>query len=287
MGQHAQRPHRTHTLVFHKWHQQVGGEERSLRTEMDPLATFSHDVALFDAENRIIAGFGTKLPIGENVAYSREVCQRAVADLQRWPHSIVHLKNSFFLLTPAALKACRDCVCSRSPHAAQLSPDLPRRNAATRGTALRPPPAEHVAPRHPSPLLPGFLRRLGGVANPARDARAHRLPRREHRFFTRREPCRSPASSLLWALPAPCLKWHSRMQVANRTCRAEQRIRPAHPRGSTRPKSQRLCPSSPPAPPSGPSAGGGARRGARRRRRPVTPARRRAAAHLTSRSACG
>lgn len=95
-------------LIFHNWYQQTGGEDRSVRTEMDLLAAHGHDVALFDADNRIIADFGTKLRTAVNVAYSREVYRRVVADLHRRRPDVVHLNNFFPLLTPAVLEACRD-----------------------------------------------------------------------------------------------------------------------------------------------------------------------------------
>jgi glycosyltransferase involved in cell wall biosynthesis len=91
-------------LVAHNFYQQPGGEDVSYRAEVELLRQHGHDVLCFEQHNDAIDSMG-RLPLATRTLWNRGVSRDFGALVRRERPDIVHLHNTFPLLSPAAAVA--------------------------------------------------------------------------------------------------------------------------------------------------------------------------------------
>jgi glycosyltransferase involved in cell wall biosynthesis len=86
------------------------GENRVVDTEQAALAAAGHEVALFGRSSDDIEGWSRakKATLPARVVWSREARRGLAAAIGRFAPDVVHVHNTFPLLSPSVLYACRD-----------------------------------------------------------------------------------------------------------------------------------------------------------------------------------
>jgi glycosyltransferase involved in cell wall biosynthesis len=86
------------------------GENRVVDTEQAALAAAGHEVALFGRSSDDIEGWSRakKATLPARVVWSREARRDLAAAIGRFAPDVVHVHNTFPLLSPSVLYACRD-----------------------------------------------------------------------------------------------------------------------------------------------------------------------------------
>src|ERR1700733_6013916 len=95
-------------LQIHNYYQQRGGEDVVVESEKALLEQAGHTVVQFTVHNEAITGIRQKLQTFWDVVYNTRV-RRDLADLlaSQRPH-VVHVHNTFPLLSPSIYDACAD-----------------------------------------------------------------------------------------------------------------------------------------------------------------------------------
>jgi glycosyltransferase involved in cell wall biosynthesis len=80
--------------------------------ERAALAALGHEVARFERDSDVIEGWSLprKAVLPGRVVWSQEAYRDLRASLTRWRPDVVHVHNTFPLLSPAVLYACRDAA---------------------------------------------------------------------------------------------------------------------------------------------------------------------------------
>lgn len=94
-------------LIVHNSYQQAGGEDAVVGREFDLLQASGDTVALHLVSNDIISGIGQKLKTALNVVYSAAARDDLIGAIRRFGPDIVHVHNTFPLLTPSIFDACQ------------------------------------------------------------------------------------------------------------------------------------------------------------------------------------
>jgi glycosyltransferase involved in cell wall biosynthesis len=92
-------------LIGHNAYQQRGGEDAVVQAEHELLRAHGHDVRLFSRHNDEVAGIDP-VALATQTLWSRPSAQALAAMLSDWRPDVVHLHNTFPLISPAAYWAC-------------------------------------------------------------------------------------------------------------------------------------------------------------------------------------
>jgi glycosyltransferase involved in cell wall biosynthesis len=95
-------------LVVHNYYQQSGGEDAVVANEMTLLRQSGHEVELFTAYNSEISSLVKKFRTFKNTVYNEGVRRRLAEGLKRDRPDVVHVHNTFPLLSPSVYDACAD-----------------------------------------------------------------------------------------------------------------------------------------------------------------------------------
>lgn len=92
-------------LLVHNAYQQRGGEDAVVQAEHDLLADHGHDVRLFGRHNDDISAMG-RAGLAVQTLWSRATTHELGAQLAAWRPDVVHVHNTFPLISPSAYWAC-------------------------------------------------------------------------------------------------------------------------------------------------------------------------------------
>ena len=95
-------------LLAHNHYQQKGGEDAVVANEKALLEQSGHKVGSFTADNSAISGLLAKLNAFREVVYNEGVRRTLAERLKRDRPDIVHVHNTFPLLSPSVYDACAD-----------------------------------------------------------------------------------------------------------------------------------------------------------------------------------
>ncbi len=95
-------------LLLHNRYQQRGGEDVCVEAHRDLLRAKGHSVRLLEASNQVIQGWTMRVRTALRAVYSREWKRRVGNEAAQFRPDIAHVHNTFPLLTPAVLLACRE-----------------------------------------------------------------------------------------------------------------------------------------------------------------------------------
>jgi glycosyltransferase involved in cell wall biosynthesis len=95
-------------LLVHNYYQQRGGEDSVVANERALLEQSGHDVDLFSAHNKEISGLAAKWNSFKNVTYNEGIRQIFVERLERARPDVVHVHNTFPLISPSVYDACAE-----------------------------------------------------------------------------------------------------------------------------------------------------------------------------------
>jgi glycosyltransferase involved in cell wall biosynthesis len=99
-------------MIVHNWYRSANpsGENRVVERESTALSARGHDVIRFDRHSDEIAQWPLprKTGLPARIIWSREAHQDLRAKLRSHRPDVVHIHNTFPLLSPAVLYACRD-----------------------------------------------------------------------------------------------------------------------------------------------------------------------------------
>ena len=95
-------------LLVHNKYQQKGGEDAVVANEKALLEESGHVVESFTAHNSAISGLVAKFNAFRNVTYNEEVRRTVAERLKRDCPDVVHVHNTFPLLSPSVYDACAD-----------------------------------------------------------------------------------------------------------------------------------------------------------------------------------
>jgi glycosyltransferase involved in cell wall biosynthesis len=94
-------------LSVHNAYQQPGGEDQVFAQEAGLLRSHGHQVTLYEASNDEVKG-GNPLALLGNTIWNRRTHQEVQALLQREQPDIVHVHNTFPVISPAVYYAARE-----------------------------------------------------------------------------------------------------------------------------------------------------------------------------------
>ena len=94
-------------LLLHNYYRYFGGEDVVVMRERDLLATHGHDVRLHAVSNTAVRNVWDGLVTAVQAPYSIVARRRIAAEIKRFRPEIVHVHNSFPLLSPSVYDACR------------------------------------------------------------------------------------------------------------------------------------------------------------------------------------
>ncbi len=95
-------------LLIHNYYQQRGGEDSVVANERALLEQSGHSVDLFSTHNNEINGFAAKWNSFRNVTYNESVRRILAERLARSRPDVVHVHNTFPLLSPSVYDACAE-----------------------------------------------------------------------------------------------------------------------------------------------------------------------------------
>ncbi len=95
-------------LMIHNRYQQRGGEDVSFEADVKLLRDCGHAVVVYEAENRRLDAMG-RCHAFLRTAWSRESARETVALIQRHRPSIMHVHNTFPLMSPSVVYAAARC----------------------------------------------------------------------------------------------------------------------------------------------------------------------------------
>jgi glycosyltransferase involved in cell wall biosynthesis len=97
-------------LLVHSYYQQPGGEDVVVANERHLLEQSGHATELHTAHNAVISGFAGKLDAFLHVTYNTRAREALAEQLARFRPEIVHVHNTFPLLSPSIYDACADAA---------------------------------------------------------------------------------------------------------------------------------------------------------------------------------
>jgi glycosyltransferase involved in cell wall biosynthesis len=95
-------------LQIHNHYQQYGGEDAVVASEKALLEESGHTVESFTIHNEIISGLRRELQIFRDVVYNAEIYQTLAKRIATNRPDIVHVHNTFPLLSPSVYDACME-----------------------------------------------------------------------------------------------------------------------------------------------------------------------------------
>ncbi len=95
-------------LQAHNYYKQIGGEEAVLANEQALLAGHGHETRLFSVSNKDVVGPWAMVRAGWLAPYSNSAREAIALEIAEFTPDVVHVHNSFVLLTPSIYDACRD-----------------------------------------------------------------------------------------------------------------------------------------------------------------------------------
>jgi glycosyltransferase involved in cell wall biosynthesis len=95
-------------LLVHNYYQQRGGEDSVVANERALLEQSGHGVDLFSAHNKEISGLAAKWNSFKNVTYNEGIRQIFAERLARIRPDVVHVHNTFPLISPSVYDACAE-----------------------------------------------------------------------------------------------------------------------------------------------------------------------------------
>src|SRR5580698_9081556 len=96
-------------LVGHNYYQQPGGEDAVFRSEVAMLKSFGHDVCLYERRNdEIKPDIRSRISHATSLRFSKYSYNQVRDLLRSFKPDVAHFHNTFFVMTPAVLYACRD-----------------------------------------------------------------------------------------------------------------------------------------------------------------------------------
>lgn len=99
-------PGRATVVLVHERYQQPGGEDRVFADEIQLLRSRGHRVATFTADNRDIGGMSVAA-LARDTLWNADAARRLRARVRAEGASVVHVHNTFPLLSPAVYRAAR------------------------------------------------------------------------------------------------------------------------------------------------------------------------------------
>ena len=97
-----------HVLQVHNTYQQAGGEDVVVSSEQALLKKYRHQVSQYFVSNDLINGAFQKIITAFQTPYSPEAKKRFAREIAALGPDIVHVHNTFPLLTPSIYDACRE-----------------------------------------------------------------------------------------------------------------------------------------------------------------------------------
>lgn len=95
-------------LIVHNSYQQYGGEDAVVQAELSLLRDKGNDVRLFTVSNDSIKKLNSKIKIALASNYSLNSKQLLSNQLHNYKPDIVHVHNTFPILTPSIYDACKE-----------------------------------------------------------------------------------------------------------------------------------------------------------------------------------
>lgn len=95
-------------LLLHNRYLQRGGEDVCVDAHQRMLQTRGHRVLLVEANNNVIAGPLGKAKAAVNAVYAWEWKRRVAVEMAAFHPDVVHIHNTFPLLSPAVIVACAE-----------------------------------------------------------------------------------------------------------------------------------------------------------------------------------
>jgi glycosyltransferase involved in cell wall biosynthesis len=93
-------------LLIHNYYQQRGGEDAVVANERTLLEQAGHVVDLYSAHNQLISSITAKLKAFSQAAYNKEARRLVAVRLAEDRPDVVHVHNTFPLLSPSLYDAC-------------------------------------------------------------------------------------------------------------------------------------------------------------------------------------
>lgn len=97
-------------LLIHNRYRQPGGEDMAVAAHQRLLEAKGHDVRVLQACNAEIRGHGAHLRTALNTLYSPKAKRRTTAEIAGFRPDIAHVHNTFPLLSPAVIQACKQAA---------------------------------------------------------------------------------------------------------------------------------------------------------------------------------
>lgn len=94
-------------LSVHNYYQQPGGEDQVFAAEASLLEQYGHRVVRYTAHNDHVAGMN-RLELAHTTVWNNTTQRELLACIQREKPQIVHLHNTFVMISPAAYYTCKD-----------------------------------------------------------------------------------------------------------------------------------------------------------------------------------
>jgi len=96
-------------LMGHNYYQQPGGEDGVFRSEIAMLKAFGHDVCIYERHNdEIKSGILSQMSHAVSLRFSKSSYDQVRALIRSFKPDVAHFHNTFFVMTPAVLYACKD-----------------------------------------------------------------------------------------------------------------------------------------------------------------------------------
>ena len=93
----------------HNYYQQPGGEDGVFRSEIALLKDAGHDVLVFERHNdEIKPSFFSKIAHATSLRFSKSSYEQTRSLIRSFKPDLVHFHNTFFVMTPSVLYACKD-----------------------------------------------------------------------------------------------------------------------------------------------------------------------------------
>lgn len=95
-------------FIGHNYYQQSGGEDAVVKAEQQLLQSYGHEVKLYTISNDQIDSTIQKIKTGLTLSYSLQAKKAFKQAAQAFQPDVVHLHNTFPLLTPSVYDACSE-----------------------------------------------------------------------------------------------------------------------------------------------------------------------------------